>query len=306
MVLYSLEFFNEQIFKSTSYVLPNNVINCVHDLHMFMGVTKDFDQNANKNIRRNKNEADIWKKKEIFKATTVVKKEGVEQLLGVLKVNLNKITQINYNAQEDKIIELIDAIIALEQDTDIVNSDSIKQVTNLILNVSCSNKCHVNLYSKLYIKLMNKYLYMCDAKDTLINKYLLEVHDIEIVDPNVDYDLFCKMTKQNERRRTTMLFIIYLYKENVYETENVSEIINKMINFIKINMNNNEYLDIINEISEIVNIVALNMTSEIKNNNDFKFILNDITEFSKCKTKEHPGISNRTKFKYMDMLEQFK
>lgn len=103
-----------------------------------------------------------------------------------------------------------------------------------------------------------------------------------------------------------MLFIIYLYKENVYETDKILEIINKMINFIKINMDNMEYLDIINEISEIVNIVALNMTSEIKNNDELKFVLNDITEFSKCKTKEHPGISNRTKFKYMDMLDKFK
>jgi hypothetical protein len=304
MVLYSLDFFNEQLFKNTSYVLPNNVINGIHDLHMFMGVTKDFEQNTYKNIRRNKNEADNWKKKEIFKATTIVKKEGIEQLLGDLKVNLNKITTVNYNAQEEKIIELIDAIIALEQDT--INNDSIKQVTNIILNVSCSNKYHANLYSKLYIKLMNKYLYMCDAKDTLINKYLLEVHDIEIVDPSVDYDLFCKMTKKNEYRRTTMLFIIYLYKENVYETSKIVEIVNKMINFIKINMNNIEYVDIINEISEIINVIALNMSSEIKNNDDLKFVLNDITDFSKCKTKEHPGISNRTKFKYMDMLDQFK
>jgi len=304
MVLYSLDFFNEQLFKNTSYILPNNVINGIHDLHMFMGVTKDFDQNTYKNVRRNKNETDIWKKKEIFKATTVVQKEGIEQFLGDLKVNLNKITTINYNTQEEKIIEVIDALIALDEDT--INNDSIKQVTNLILNVSCNNKYHANLYSKLYIKLMTKHLYMCDAKDTLINKYLLEVHDIEIVDPNVDYDLFCKMTKTNEHRRTTMLFIIYLYKENVYKIDKVLEIINKMINFIKINMDNKDYLDIINEISEIVNIVALNMTSEIKNNNDLKFILNDIIEFSKCKTKEHPGISNRTKFKYMDMLEHFK
>ena len=65
-------------------------------------------------------------------------------------------------------------------------------------------------------------------------------------------------------------------------------------------------IKLINEISEIINVVALNMTSEIKNNNDLKFILNDITEFSKCKPKEHPGISSRTKFKYMDMLEEFK
>lgn len=303
MVLYSLDFFNEQLFKTTSYELPNGVISGIHDLHMFMGVTKDFDQNTYKNIRRNKNETDNWKKKEIFKATTIVKKEGIDLLFGELKVNLNKITTINYNTQEEKIIELIDAIVALD---DNIDNDSIRQVTNNILNVSCNNKYHANLYSKLYIKLMNKYLYMCDAKDTLINKFLLEVHDIEIVDPNIDYDKFCEMTKKNEHRRTTMLFIIYLYKENVYELDKLSEIVNKMVNFIKINMDNMEYVDIINEISEIINVVALNMTSEIKNNNDLKFILNDITEFSKCKPKEHPGISSRTKFKYMDMLEEFK
>tara|TARA_B110000879_G_C11183015_1_gene519584 strand:+ start:1531 stop:2523 length:993 start_codon:yes stop_codon:yes gene_type:complete len=304
--MYSLSFFNELLFKNTSYVLPNAALTGIHDLHLFMDIGKETEQSVYKNVKRNKNEVDNWKKKEKFKATSMVKKEGIEQLFGDLKTNLNKLSSINYEIQYTKILELIETIIAIDNDTESTSNEYIKQITNVLLTVACNNKYHSNLYSKLYINLMDNYLYMSQAKDNLINKYLLEVHDIEIIDPNIDYDKFCEMNKKNEYRRAGMLFIINLYKGDAYELDKVIEIIQKIINFIKINMNNAEYIDIINEISEIVNVFVLNMNIEIKEKPELKFVLDNVILFSKYKTKDYPGISSRTMFKYMDMLDKFK
>ena len=48
------------------------------------------------------------------------------------------------------------------------------------------------------------------------------------------------------------------------------------------------------------------MNIEIKEKPELKFVLDNVISFSKSKTKDYPGISSRTMFKYMDMLDKFK
>jgi len=70
--------------------------------------------------------------------------------------------------------------------------------------------------------------------------------------------------------------------------------------------NDKIYNEIINELTEDVNIFVTNMVEQIKTDNDFTFILDNIRTYSSCNIKEYLGISNRVKFKYMDMMDLFK
>ena len=64
--------------------------------------------------------------------------------------------------------------------------------------------------------------------------------------------------------------------------------------------------EIINELTEDVNVFVTNMVEGIKNDTDFTFILDNVRTYSTCNIKEYPGISSRVKFKYMDMLDLIK
>jgi len=95
-------------------------------------------------------------------------------------------------------------------------------------------------------------------------------------------------------------------KISFYENNDLLRIINEIDQMINDKRDDKMHSEIINELSEDVNIFVTNMVERIKSDTDFTFILDNVRSFSTCNIKEYPGISSRVKFKYMDMLDLFK
>ncbi len=294
--MYDIDVFKSINKEDSSYTLPAKIISNIDLLHKLLGVNNIIDNTQRKHPRDN---TDSWKKKEMFKATVVTKLEGIDQILGDIKKHMNKLTAKNYDENLNKIIELTDTL--LETDIECIN-----KLIDILVSVSCNNKYYSNLYAKIYMNMINKHDYFTVGKTNIINDYLDELTKINIVDPTVDYDKFCETNKMNERRRGRLLFIIHLYKDNGYENTDLLRIINELnqiLNEKKTDKIHNEY---VNELTEDINIFVTNMVEQIKTDNDFTFILDSIRTYSSCNIKEYLGISNRVKFKYMDMVDLFK
>ena len=225
--------------------------------------------------------------------------EGIDQIIGDIKKHLNKLTTKNYDENLNKIIELTDQLI--DNDNDCIN-----KVINILVSVSCNNKYYSNLYAKIYMNMIHKDDCFVTGKQQIINDYLSELTNIITVDPTVDYDKFCEANKKNEQRRARLLFIIHLYTENGYTSAELLNIMNVLNQMINDNKNDKKNVEIINEITEDVNVFVVNMIKYIKTDNEFTFILDNVREYSVCNIKEYPGISGRVKFKYMDMVDLFK
>jgi hypothetical protein len=257
-------------------------------------------------LRRQKQEnMENWKKREEFKATVIAKKEGYENLLGELKKFLNKLTTANYDTQVESIIETVKSIIALDDDDEKIQA-ALTQTTEVILQVACSNKYYSALYAKLYMRLVDIHEQFLEEKGRVCDKFLNALQEIEIVDPNVDYDRFCAVNKKNDERRAMMLYIINLYKTSGCSIAELSSVVIKIDEMIHNHVSESSFIEYTNELTEIMNIFVTNMVTEIKSNKEWVFVKDRIVDYSKYKTKDYPGMSSRTIFKYMDMVDLFK
>jgi hypothetical protein len=257
-------------------------------------------------LRRQKQEnMENWKKREEFKATVIAKKEGYENLLGELKKFLNKLTTSNYDTQVESVIETVKSIISLDDDDDKIRM-GLMQTAEVIMQVACSNKYYSAMYAKLYMRLVDIHQQFLEEKGRICDKFLTALQEIEIVDPNVDYDRFCIVNKKNDERRTMMLFIINLYKTGGCSIAELSSIVIKIDEMIHTHVSASSFIEYTNELTEIMNTLFTNIVTEIKNNKEWVFVKDRIVDYSKYKTKDYPGMSSRTIFKYMDMVDLFK
>jgi len=307
--MYTIETYTT-ISESSDYTLPQKYLDNVSILHKCLGVHNLPVKSMHVDNRRLKNDsANNWKKKEDFKATVMVKKEGCETLIGELKKQLNKMTTANYDTQLGLILENMDLIRHFydgDEDGEDKSMDGLSQAMVVMLHVACNNKYHSGLYAKLFSHLSTIYPYFLDKKVDIYEKLLSSFDDIEIVDPNEDYDNFCIMNKKNDARRAHMLFVINLFKCEIFTIDQLTVTITKLIDMISQQVNDSNRAEYTNELTEIINVFVTNMISEIKTNNELRFVNEKIIEYSKYKTKDYPGLSSRTIFKYMDMVDMFK
>ena len=306
--MYTLAFYETMCVQPSTYTLPQLNLDNINALHLHMGVhnmpakAKPVDNP----LRRQKQEnMENWKKREEFKATVIAKKEGYENLLGELKKFLNKLTTANYDTQVESVIETVKSIIALDDDDEKIRM-GLMQTAEIIIQVACSNKYYSALYAKLFMRLVDIHDQFLEEKGRVCDKFLNALQEIEIVDPNVDYDRFCIVNKKNDERRSMMLLIINLYKTAGCSIDELTRIVIKIDEMIHSHVSASSFIEYTNELTEIMNIFVTNMVTEIKSNKEWVFVKDRIVDYSKYKTKDYPGMSSRTIFKYMDMVDLFK
>ena len=306
--MYTLAFYETMSVQPSTYTLPQLNLDNINALHLHMGVHNipAKPKPVDNPLRRQKQEnMENWKKREEFKATVIAKKEGYESLLGELKKFLNKLTTANYDTQVESVIETVKSIIALDDDDEKIQA-ALTQTTEVILQVACSNKYYSALYAKLYMRLVDIHEQFLEEKGRVCDKFLNALQEIEIVDPNVDYDRFCAVNKKNDERRAMMLYIINLYKTSGCSIVELSSVVIKIDEMIHNHVSESSFIEYTNELTEIMNIFVTNMVTEIKSNKEWVFVKDRIVDYSKYKTKDYPGMSSRTIFKYMDMVDLFK
>lgn len=306
--MYTLDFY-DTISKNNTYILSSTILDNINELHKHMGIHNLPVKSAStdNHNRRSKNDStNNWKKKEEFKATVITKKEGCEGLLGELKKYLNKLTTVNYSTQIVLITEIVEKISQLHENDSNNSTTGFSQAVDLILHVASTNKYYSSLYANLYSHLVTVYSYFLNEKTMIYNKLVSSLDDIEIVDPNKDYDKYCIITKKNDERRAHMLFVINLFKNGNFTMDEMSFVVKTINDMISLQIKDSARIEYINELTEIMNVFVSNLVPEIKKTDDWKFIKNHIIEYSKYKNKDYPGLSNRTIFKYMDMVDLFK
>jgi hypothetical protein len=139
-----------------------------------------------------------------------------------------------------------------------------------------------------------------------IENYKNDVHKIKFVDPNTEYDKFCDNNKLNDKRKALSMFIVNLMKKGVIEKSVVSEIILYLEDIVAKNVDIENMVYEIEEITENLFILVTESAVDFKGTGVWETIMSNITLFSKYKAKEHLSISSRAIFKYMDILDRIK
>lgn len=249
----------------------------------------------------NRGEDGSWDRIREFKTTKIeTALSGPERVIQDIRIILNKINAKNYTLQKNQIISL------LKEHYNDVNSE----VSQTIFDIASTNRFYAGVYSQLYKELIDQFPIFNDLLNNFLSTFVNDVRDIEYVDPDKDYEVYCAYNKKNDKRKATTVFLVYLMKEEVLSK---LKLINIILTFQDLAVKYVDEPDRINEVEEIGEVLFLffqegkGLFQDMQTEWIWKFKVAPMVEtFSKYKKNDKKSISSRAIFKFMDMIELIK
>jgi hypothetical protein len=328
LIRYSLQDFNNIIFDGFNFKLPEETNKLISSLTIEVGSpsyikTPIFQKKDHSNSKTNSNNSSVlstgsfnkkkkngnksvevtdddWETLRTFHATKIEQKVGLDGQIDIIRSHLNKMSDKNYNELKDKIIEIIDQLIL----NNITNEDLLN-VSSSIFDIASANRFYSKLYADLYSELIKKYSIMQDVFENSLLTFVEVFNTIEYVDPDVDYNQFCKINKINERRKALSAFFVNLSNNNIISIDRVIQVICDMLKQVNTFILQENKKNEVDELTENISILCTKKILENTNdsNIDGLTIIQTIEKLSKSKVKTYPSLSNKSIFKYMDLIE---
>lgn len=257
--------------------------------------TKPFNRKKKKNTEVINDED--WEAIRSFQKTELIKSEGIQKEIDSIRSLINRITEKTYNLIIEKLTEKLDSF-----EEAITKSEDINKIGKTILDMATSNNFNSKTYAKLCSYLNGKYDYIKNIIDNNLKDYMNLFENIEVADPNENYDKFCDLNIVNDKRRAMSLFLCNLYENNIVEFGMIENIVFSLYQRVKTNMNDETKKMEHDEISENILIIISNIPIvKIKSDDKWKDFIDYIAEICAVNVKEVKGISSKCKFKHMDL-----
>ena len=320
VVQYTVDDFSKLMFEGFVYELEPSIRDTIQNISDQVGApeyvrTPQFPkrdpQDSKNNKRRNKSSGmsdEDWNIIRQFKATEFTKKEGACATIDAIRKHLNKISERNYDSQCASIIEILKSIGDTTEDG---CDDVLLEFNNVgeaIFSIASGNMFYSKIYASLYKELMEQFPIMKDIFKTNFQKFKEIFKSINYCDPNEDYDKYCDINKENERRRSTGAFYINLMKLDVVEKEEILSIIAELqtnqLNFV----DKENVKHVVDELTEVLFIMISNVVEhfDATSNPEWNTIIKRVDVISKMKPGDKPSITSKSIFKHMDIMDLIK
>jgi hypothetical protein len=321
------------------FIIPENTLNIINYLTKEVGsdniilnplfkskkiIASNINDNKYAKKKKNNkvnNEIDNseWENLRTFQSTKIDVKVGLDNEIDQIRLHLNKLTDKTYNVMKDKIIKNIENVLIAENAEEYYN-----KISTMVYEISSNNKFYSKIYANLYKELVIKYSWLKDVLDDKLNNYLTDFDNIEYVEPNDNYDKYCELNKLAETRKSQSLFYVNLVKNDLLKPIIIYKLlrglIEKMLTLINVENKKNNVDDIVENIvllydEEIIEIVEDDDDYEELVEQGFVFIpsiieydydgriIEFIKIFTKCKPNDFKSLTNKSIFKFMDLLE---
>jgi hypothetical protein len=264
-----------------------------------------------------------WKPAKTFKTTTINVKEGVDKDFNEIRISLNKMSAKNFVTQKNIILENISAFVVKYNTSNSEHNpecnpehnpecnpehngecDSFKKIAQSIFDVAINNKFFSELYAELYAELSNKYNIFEKMLNEHIVKYKNTIHEINYVDPNVNYDEYCNYNKKNDARKASSTFFVMLLKKRILNDTQIMDIIQFYMDYCIKYIDEKDKLNEVEEITEnLFILITLGKPYLSEHNLWNSYIIENVKKISKMKSNEHLSLSNRSIFKFLDIIE---
>ena len=302
-IIYDISVIDIILNNGFTYKLDNKVIDIIKQISCEVGApeyikTPQFSKNkCDKKIYKNAS----WEKIKDFKKTEFVKKSEQDMQIDNIRKYLNKITDKTY---DNLIIKIINDLEALEK---IENSDEIyNNIGESIFNIASTNIFFSELYAKLYKDLMNKFVFMKEIFKKNYEKFSDIYKNIEYCDAQIDYDKFCENNKTNDKRKALSMFYINLMKLGVITKNSIIELILEIQEYLFDKIDIEANIPVVHELSEVLFIFITNSVENLKDQKEWSKIYNNVEQVSNMKPIEKVGLTNKSIFKHMDIIDNIK
>lgn len=330
---YSIQDINNIIFNGFEYKLDERVIEVISNLTSEVGSptyiktpnfqkqntnvddnkltfsknnNKNNKNNLNDNYKRKKNKNnevvrdDDWETIRTFSTTKIEQHEGIDVIVDTIRSDLNKMSVKTYDEINNNVNNTIDLLLK----ENICNEELIK-IGNIIFDIVSSNRFYSKLYANLYSILMYKYEFLNIVFNEKIDTFMNVLNTVEYVSPDDNYDLFCKINNDNEKRKALTAFIVNLSINKVISVSKMEELLLELLEKVNNLIKEDNKKFIVDEYVELIFILydkELFSLNEVNVENNEK-IINNIRILASVKVKTYPSLSSKSIFKLMDIIE---
>ena len=254
-----------------------------------------------------------WTLIRTFQKTEMKKTEGIEKRIDTIRSLLNKLTDATYGVIESEILTEVNNIIRGGEDDGVddnsivaIEEENINKIAHSIFNTASSNMFYSALYAKLFKQLVQCHEIFTKVFEKSYSEFVGLFKKVEYVDPNVDYNKFCEVTKMNDKRKAMSMFIVNLMKEDMLEADSVVEIIVELQEMVNSYIKQANKANELEELNENLFILLTNGKNVLSSHEKWESIVSHIKFLSilKVKMKEYPSVNNKLIFKNMDILEE--
>jgi hypothetical protein len=244
---------------------------------------------------------DEWDTSVVFKSTVIEQKTGIGAHIDTIRSYLNKITDKNCVEYKAKVLDLLTNL-----QLDNISIEELTQISEQIFQFASTNRFYSKIYAELYADIITHNEIMRKPFDNSLSKFAELFETIEHVDPSVDYDRFCKINKDNEKRKALSAFFINLMNVNIIPKKIIIQTTQKLINTLSlfISIENKK-----NEVDELAENIAILYKKELYENNSEEDLIHGetipdiINKIANSDIKTYPSITKKTIFKFMDLVD---
>jgi hypothetical protein len=235
---------------------------------------------------------------EPFHATKIEQKVGIDAQIASIRLFLNKITDKNYIDSRNKIVEVVELLVAQN-----ISDEDFTMVGVAIFDIATNIRYYSKIYAELYSDLISKYEPMRRAFENSFSKFTELFDVIEYVDPDVDYDKFCENNQVNEKRKSLSTFFVNLTLNGIITRQQIVRIIHHLLTQIYVNISIDNKKNEVNEMTENVALLLydkqlLTASCEIDG-----MSMKAVTEIiATCDIKAFKSLTSKVKFKFMDIV----
>jgi hypothetical protein len=223
-----------------------------------------------------------------------------------IRTLLNKISASTYEENKIQILAHLQDITkkteATSLEEDALIEENLLKIAQIIFDIASNNRFYSELYSNLYSALIHEYEIMETILKSNYDTFLEQFNTVEYVDSEKDYEKFCQINKDNEKRKSLGSFILNLTLVGVIPNRPYVKLILALIakiNELMVQENKT------NEVNELVETVAvLYHKAEISKYKKANKLFMELDKLSSARQKQFPSLNNKSIFKLMDILEK--
>ena len=254
---------------------------------------------------------DDWDTIRNFQSVELKEGEPLDKLKNSIFGTINKLTKNTYKEQKIILISNIQKILDNDEfyyipsgpNYNSIKEKEIDEIYTKIINLLVYNSFNVDIYTDLLDQLTDIFDKMGNKFLLLLENYKEKYENIEFINSNENYDKFCVINADNEKRCSFTKFIVELTNKKYIDDDTINDIIVYLINIIEDNITE-EMVYKTEEFVNNVSIIIRDLDPEYFNNK--QIIKEHINKMNEMDPRKNKGINNKIIFKYMDINDTLK
>tara|TARA_Y100000389_G_scaffold86932_1_gene83580 strand:+ start:13770 stop:14672 length:903 start_codon:yes stop_codon:yes gene_type:complete len=224
-----------------------------------------------------------------------VAKEKLKSSEDELRKLFNKLTGSKYDALMPVLenhIGVMKTLPGFEEST----------VINVLYTVIANTPFYSRMYAKCYTELAKTNPYLKVELDRRRSAFSEGLKEIESVNPNEDYDRYCDLNKDNNRRQAMGKFFMGLGEHGLVEEEYTLSIVREVLTYFEECSGKERFRDESDTVANLLGALIIDnqYAAELVRGN---ILENKVVSLSKSKSNSKPSLTNKSVFKFMDVRD---